>query len=123
VSSAAFTDLPVSWAARTESPQGMTSPEELVAAAHAACYSMAFSGALGRKGATADRLDVAAEVTFEKLEAGWRVISSALRVRGWVPGISRADFDAAAEETRIGCPISRALTGNVEITLEATLEG
>ena len=123
VSSSAFTDLNVSWAARTESPEGMTSPEELVAAAHSACFAMAFSGALGRKGATPDRLDVAAEVTFDKLEAGWRVVSSALTVRGWVPGISKADFDAAAEETRTGCPISRAIAGNVEITLEATLEG
>jgi len=122
VSSGAFTDLPVSWAARTESSDGLTSPEELVAAAHAACYSMALSGALVRAGATPERLDVSAEVTFDKLEAGWRVVSSALTVRARVPGISKADFDAAAEQTRTGCPISRALSGNVEITLDAALE-
>jgi osmotically inducible protein OsmC len=122
ISSSAFTDLPVSWAARTESSDGMTSPEELVAAAHAACFSMALSAALVRAGSAPDRLDVSAEATFDKLEAGWRVTTSALTVRGWVPGISKADFDAAAESTRTGCPISQALIGNVEITLDATLE-
>ena len=86
VSSGAFADLPVSWAARTESSDGKTSPEELVAAAHAACFSMALSGALGRAGTPPERLDVSAEVTFDKLDAGWRVVSSALTVRGWVPG-------------------------------------
>lgn len=122
ISSSAFTDLPVTWAARTESSDGMTSPEELVAAAHAACFSMALSGALVRAGSAPDRLDVSAEVTFDKLEAGWRVTTSALTVRAWVPGISKADFDAAAESTRTGCPISQAMIGNVEITLDATLE-
>ena len=85
ISSGSFTSLPVSWAARTESSDGKTSPEELVAAAHAACFSMALSGALGRAGTPPDRLDVSAEVTFDKLEAGWRVVSSALTVRGVVP--------------------------------------
>lgn len=122
ISSGAFTDLPVSWSARTESSDGLTSPEELVAAAHAACFSMAFSGALVRAGAAPERLDVSAEVTFDRLEAGWRVVSSALTVRARVPGISQAEFDAAAEQSRTGCPISRALSGNVEITLDATLE-
>jgi lipoyl-dependent peroxiredoxin len=122
ISSSTFTDLPVTWAARTESSDGMTSPEELVAAAHSACFAMAFSGALGRAGSPPERLDVAAEVTFDKLEAGWRVTTSALTVRAWVPGISQTDFDTAAESTRIGCPISQALIGNVEITLTATLE-
>jgi osmotically inducible protein OsmC len=122
VSSDAFTALPVSWAARTESPGGMTSPEELVAAAHAACFSMALSGALGRAGTPPERLDVSAEVTFDKLEAGWRVVSSAITVRGKVPGSNEADFRAAAEATRDGCPISVALAGNVELSVEATLE-
>lgn len=84
-SSSAFTDLPVSWAARTEAPEGQTSPEELVAAAHAACFAMAFSGALGRAGTPPQRLDVSADVTFDKLDAGWRVVSSALTVRGPCP--------------------------------------
>ena len=123
ISSGSFTSLPVSWAARTESSDGKTSPEELVAAAHASCFAMALSGALGRAGTPPDRLDVSAEVTFDKLEAGWRVVSSALTVRGVVPGMSREDFVAAAEATRDGCPISVALAGNVALSVEATLEG
>ncbi|HEX7951426.1 MAG TPA: OsmC family peroxiredoxin [Candidatus Limnocylindrales bacterium] len=122
VSSAAFSGLPVSWAARTEASNGQTSPEELVAAAHAACFAMALSGALGRAGTPPDRLEVSAEVTFDKLEAGWRVVSSALIVRGWVPGSTTEDFVAAAESTRDGCPISQALKGNVELSIAATLE-
>ena len=122
ISSGSFTSLPVSWAARTESSDGKTSPEELVAAAHASCFAMALSGALGRAGTPPDRLDVSAEVTFDKLEAGWRVVSSALTVRGVVPGMSREDFVAAAEATRDGCPISVALAGNVALSVEATLE-
>jgi osmotically inducible protein OsmC len=123
LSSRLFTDLPVSWAARTEAPGGKTSPEELLAAAHAACFEMALSGALGRAGTPPDRLDVSAEVTFDKLDAGWRVVSSALTVRGVVPGMSTADFIAAAEATKDGCPISVALMGNVALSVEATLEG
>jgi osmotically inducible protein OsmC len=123
VSSAAFSKLPVSWAARTEASNGQTSPEELLAAAHAACFSMALSGALGRAGTPPDRLDVSVEVTFDKLDTGWKVVSSALTVRGWVPGAIEADFVAAAEETRDGCPISVALKGNVALSVQATLEG
>jgi osmotically inducible protein OsmC len=123
VSSALFTALPVSWATRTEAPNGQTSPEELLAAAHAACFAMALSGALGRAGTPPDRLEVSAEVTFDKLDAGWRVVSSALAVHGWVPGASEGDFVAAAEQTRDGCPISQALKGNVALSIEATLEG
>jgi osmotically inducible protein OsmC len=122
ISSGAFTSLPVSWSARTESSDGLTSPEELVAAAHAACFSMALSGALGRAGTPPERLDVSAEVTFDKLEAGWRVVSSALTVRGRVPGMSAADFAAAADGAKDGCPISQALKGNVALSVEATLE-
>lgn len=123
ISSGAFSNLPVSWTARTESSDGKTSPEELVAAAHSSCFAMALSGTLVRAGTPPERLEVSAEVTFDKVEAGWSVVSSALTVRGRVPGISAADFDAAAEQTRTGCPISRALIGNVAITVEATLEG
>ncbi len=123
VSSGLFVDLPVSWAARTESSDGKTSPEELLAGAHATCFAMAFSGALGRAGTPPERLDVSADVTFDKLEVGWRVVSSALTVRARVPGISEADFQAAAEAARDGCPISVALAGNVALSVEATLEG
>lgn len=122
VSSATFSDLPVTWAARTEAPDGKTSPEELVAAAHSSCFAMALSGALARAGTPPEQLDVTAEVTFDKLEAGWRVVSSALTVRGRVPGISAADFDAAAEAAKTGCPISQALIGNVALSVKATLE-
>ena len=122
VSSGAFRDLPVSWAARTESPD-KTSPEELVAAAHASCYAMAFAGGLTRGGTPPTSLEVSAEVTFDKLEAGWKVTSSHLTVRGVVPGISEADFVTAAEAARDGCPISGALKGNVELSVDATLVG
>jgi len=122
ISSGAFSALPVSWAARTETPD-KTSPEELVAAAHASCFAMALSGALSRAGTPPERLDVSAEVTFDKLEAGWRVVSSALTVRGRVPGSNEADFEAAAQATRDGCPISVALAGNVALSVSATLEG
>lgn len=121
VSSGAFSDLPVSWAARTEQSGGKTSPEELVASAHAACFSMALSAALGRAGTPPERLDVSCDVTFDKLEAGWRVVSSHLTVRGVVPGISEADFVKAAEGARDGCPISQALKGNVELSVDAAL--
>lgn len=123
ISSGAFSSLPVSWAARTESPEGKTSPEELVAAAHASCFAMAFSAGLARGGTPPERLAVTAEVTFDKLDAGWRVVSSALTVRGVVPGLDAAGFTAAAEAARDGCPISVALKGNVALSVEATLEG
>jgi osmotically inducible protein OsmC len=123
ISSGAFSSLPVTWASRTEASDGRTSPEELVASAHASCFAMALSGALGRAGTPPERLDVSAEVTFDKLEAGWRVVSSALTVNGVVPGMSAADFEAAAESTRDGCPISVALAGNVALSVKATLEG
>jgi osmotically inducible protein OsmC len=118
-----FTDLPVSWASRTEEPDGRTSPEELLAAAHSACFSMALSNNLAKAGYPAERLEVQAEVTFDKLEAGWAVTRSALTVRGWVPGIDAAGFAEAAEAAKDGCPISRALKGNVELSVQATLEG
>jgi osmotically inducible protein OsmC len=115
-------DLPVSWGSRTEQPDGRTSPEELLAAAHAACFAMAFSADLGRAGYAPEELHVSAEVTFDKLEAGWTVTASALTVLGHVHGISAEEFDRIAEGTRDGCPISRALAGNVALSVEATLE-
>jgi lipoyl-dependent peroxiredoxin len=123
VSSHAIIDLPISWAARTESPGGKTSPEELVAAAHSSCFAMAFSADLARAGTPPERLSVSADVTFDKVEAGWRVVSSHLTVRGVVPGISNDAFVAAAEKARDGCPISQALKGNVALSVDAALEG
>ncbi|HEY8180347.1 MAG TPA: OsmC family peroxiredoxin [Candidatus Limnocylindria bacterium] len=116
-----FTDIPVSWPSRIE-PQGPTSPEELLAAAHAACYAMAFSAGLGRRGTPPEHLHVEAEVTFDKVGEGWGVTSSRLTVLGHVDGISATDFEAAAQDAKDGCPISGALKGNLEITVDATLE-
>ena len=121
--SGAVADLPVTWASRTEAHGGRTSPEELVAAAHASCYAMAFSGGLARNGTPPERLAVSATVTFDKTEAGWRVVSSALAVEGRVPGLEAARFAELAEAARDGCPISQALKGNVALSVEPTLEG
>ena len=114
--------LPVSWASRTEDPQGRTSPEELLAAAHSACFSMAMSNKLAKSGLTVERLEVRADVTFEKREAGWAVASSHLTVKGRVPGTDEGAFREAAEFARDGCPISQALKGNVQLSVEAMLE-
>jgi lipoyl-dependent peroxiredoxin len=120
-SSGLFSSLPVSWAARTEAPEGKTSPEELLAAAHASCFAMAFSAGLARAGTPPQGLEVSADVTFDKVGDGWRVVSSHLTVKGTVPGISEADFIAAAEGAKDGCPISQALKGNVALSVDATL--
>ncbi len=121
VSSGAFTDLPVTWVSRTEAAGGKTSPEELVASAHAACYCMALSYGLAGAGTPPTRLEVSATVTFELGAGGPRVASSALTVRGDVPGVDEAAFKAAAEAAKDGCPISQALKGNVDLSVEATL--
>ena len=122
-SSGAFTSMPVSWAARTEQSDGRTSPEELVAAAHAACYCMALSHGLGEAGTPPNRLEVSATVTFEQIEGGWKVASSALTVIGNVPGATASGFADAAEAAKDGCPISGALKGNVDLSVDATLAG
>ncbi len=120
--SQAFNELPVTWASRTESSDGRTSPEELVASAHASCFCMALSAGLGRGGTPPERLEVSATVTFDKVEAGWKVASSALTVTGRVPGLDQEGFAKAAEGAKDGCPISGALKGNVELSVEAVLE-
>lgn len=118
----ALGELPVSWAARTEKPNGKTSPEELIAAAHAACFSMALSHGLTQGGNPPDELDVAATCTFEpKPEGGWRIASMDLHVRGRVPGLDAAGFKEAAQNAGKGCPVSGALQGNVEIRVSAEL--
>ena len=121
VTSGAFGNLPVSWPARTEEVNGMTSPEELIAAAHAACFSMALSARLARNNTPPDKLEVSATVTFDKSDAGWGIASSALTVTGMVPGIDAATFRTLAESARDGCPVSIALKGNVALSVEATL--
>ncbi len=111
----------VSWSARTEASGGKTSPEELLAAAHAACYSMALSAGLGRAHHPPTKLEVSASATFDKVGEGWKVTKMELSVVGWVPGISAEEFSAAATAAGAGCPISGALKGNVPITVQAKL--
>jgi lipoyl-dependent peroxiredoxin len=120
--SGALGEMAVSWAARTEAPEGKTSPEELLAAAHAACFSMALSGALGRMQKPPQRLSVSATATFDKVGDSWKVTTMELDVTGKVPGISPADFQQAAQAASQGCPISGALKGNVTISVRAQLE-
>lgn len=116
-----FRDEAVTWASRTEDAGGRTSPEELLAAAHASCFSMALSMALAKGGHPPTRLEVAAAVTFDKAGEGFRVTKSELEVRGTVPGIEAAAFEQAAEGAKDGCPISQALKGNVAMSVKASL--
>ncbi len=116
--SGALPVLPVTWASRAEAPEGRTSPEELIAAAHASCFSMALSHGLAESGHTAERLETSATVTFQPGEG---IKGSALTVVGTVPGLSEDEFLAAAEAAKDGCPVSQALS--VEITLDARLAG
>ena len=121
VTSGVFSRLPVSWASRTSAHNGKTSPEELLAAAHAACFSMAFSARLGKNGTPPTDLNVRAEVTFDQVEGGWKVTTSVLKVRAVVPGIDDPTFQRIAEDARDNCPISKALAGNVELSVDAEL--
>jgi osmotically inducible protein OsmC len=120
-SSGMFADKPVSWAARTETPDGKTSPEELLAAAHASCFAMALSAGLAKNKTPATKLEVSAQVTFDKVGAGFKVTASALEVKGAVKGLDQNGFAKAAEAAKDGCPISGALKGNVELSVKATL--
>lgn len=113
--------LEVTTPSRFEAPEGRTSPEELLAAAHSSCYSMALSGALTRAGTPPEQLDVNAVCTVDKVAEGYAITQMALRVRATVPGISAEDFDKAAQGAKDGCPVSKALAGNLEITLDAAL--
>ena len=107
----------VSWPSRAEEPNGKTSPEELIAAAHSSCFSMAFSNGLAKAGTPAERLETTAAVTFQPGEG---ITGIHLTVRGTVPGISADDFVAAAEAAKEGCPVSKALAAT-KITLDASL--
>ena len=114
-------DLPVSWSARVEEPTE-TSPEELVAAAHATCYAMALSHTLAQGGAPPERLAVSAVVSGDLGDAGLVLTTSELAVSAFVPGLDQAEFDRRAHDAERNCPISNALRGAVEIRLTATLE-
>ena len=107
----------VTWASRAEDPNGRTSPEELIAAAHSACYSMALSNALAKAGSAPEALDTTADVTFQPGEG---ITGIHLSVRGVVPGLSVEQFTEAAEGAKANCPVSKALAGTT-ITLDATL--
>ena len=121
-SSGLFSDQPTTWASRTEEPNGVTSPEELLAAAHASCFTMALSVGLTQAGTPPESLETEAKVTVDQVEGGFGITKIELSVRGKVPGLDAAGFEEAANGAKDGCPISRALTGNVEITVQATLE-
>jgi lipoyl-dependent peroxiredoxin len=120
VGSGAFGPLDVSWAARSEEASGgKTSPEELIAAAHASCFSMALSLGLAKGGTPPEQLRTSAVVTFVP---GTGITKSALTVRGRVPGLDADGFREAAEAAKEGCPVSQALAGVPEITLDADLD-
>ncbi len=115
VTSGALPQLDVSWPSRAEEPSGKTSPEELIAAAHASCFAMALSHALAQGGNPPERLETSATVTFQPGEG---IKRSALTVRGTVPGMSAEDFRAAADAAKQNCPVSKALAGT-EVVLES----
>jgi osmotically inducible protein OsmC len=109
--------LPVDWKARSEGSESVTTPEELLGAAHAACYSMAFSNALTENGTPPERVQTTAAVTFQP---GTGITSSHLLVSAVVPGLDEETFERIAEDAKVNCPVSQALAG-ITITLEASL--
>ena len=121
VGSGAIGEMPITWAARTERPEGKTSPEGLVVAAHGSCFAMAFSKVLAQGGTPAEWLEISAVCRFDVDNV--RVASVDLDIRGRVPDMDAAeDFRNAVEQTNEGCPVSNALRGNVEIRMNASLE-
>ena len=118
VGSGAFGPLDVTWASRAEDPDGRTSPEELLASAWAACFAMALSNGLARAGTAPDRLETSATVSFQPGEG---IVKGALTVRGTVPGLDDAGFRAAADDASKNCPVSKALAGIPDVTLDAAL--
>jgi osmotically inducible protein OsmC len=106
-----------------ENADGTTSPEELIAAAHSACFAMALSSEIGKAGGTTHGLEVTADVTLGQKDGGLHITRIALTVRGEVEGLDAAGFQEAAQKAKAGCPVSQALAGVDEITLDAALEG
>jgi osmotically inducible protein OsmC len=119
--SGAVTDVPLTWKARAEDASAGSSPEELIAAALAACFSMALSHGLAQAGTPATSIETDATAAFDRTDEGFRVTTIALSVRGDVPGVDEAGFREAAEGAKVNCPVSKALEGNVPITLDASL--
>ena len=120
--SRAFARLPITWASRTEKADGRTSPEELLAAAHAGCYAMAFSLVLAEAGAPPEELVVGATCVFAQVADGFAITNVDLDVQGRVPALEPHDFEQAAQRAAQLCPVSNALKGNVEVRLTARLE-
>jgi lipoyl-dependent peroxiredoxin len=120
--SRAFAGLPITWASRTEHADGRTSPEELLAAAHAGCFSMAFSLVLAEAGTPPDQLTVNATCAFEQVPDGFAVTTIDLDIAGRIPGLDARRFQEAAEQAAQLCPISKALKGNVDVRLTTRLE-
>jgi len=118
--SGVLSQTPYSFSTRFESGKG-TNPEELIAAAHAGCFTMALSAQLGSAGLTPEKLETSATVTFDKLEAGWTVTNILLNVKGKVPKADQAAWDKATQAAKTGCPISRLF--NTTINMQAKLEG
>ena len=118
VGSGAFGPLDVTWVSRTEDSGGKTSPEELIAAAHASCFSMAFSNVLAKAGTPPEQLKTSATVTFVP---GTGITTSVLEVEGVVPGLDEDGFREAAENAKENCPVSQALKNTVELTINARL--
>lgn len=121
-SSGAF-ELPVTLASRIAMPEGKTSPEELLAAAHASCFITSLGSELARAGTPAERLEVHCTITMDEVEGmGHRIVASAISARGVAPGADAASFAQAAEEADVGCPFSSLIKGTATVTIEATLE-
>jgi lipoyl-dependent peroxiredoxin len=118
--SGAVSDQAVTWKDRAEEGEG-TSPEELIAAAHASCVLMALAGGLARAGTPPTRLESEATTTFDKVGEGFAFTAIKLSIRGQVEGLDDAGFKEAAEQAKENCPVSQALKGNVEISLDASL--
>jgi lipoyl-dependent peroxiredoxin len=121
--SSALDQLAVTWASRTERPDGRTSPEELIAAAHASCFAMALALVLGDNGTPPDRSAVSAACTFDEVDGAPRITTAELAVRALVPGLDAANFEQVVGRAAELCPVSNALRGNVEISLRHELEG
>jgi lipoyl-dependent peroxiredoxin len=117
LSTSGLATFDVTWAARSQEANGKTSPEELIAAAHSACYSMALSNGLAQAGTPPQALDTQADVTFQPGEG---ITGIVLTVRATIPGITAEAFEAAAQDAKLNCPVSKALTGTT-ITLDAAL--
>jgi osmotically inducible protein OsmC len=121
LASGAAGPIDISWPRRTEGTGSGTSPEELIAAAHASCFSMALSHGLAQAGHAPTQLDTQAVVTFGQADGGFGITNIALSVRGQVDGIDEAAFKEAADAAKDGCPVSKAFKGNVPMSVEATL--